>query len=155
MALKTLAKYMDTIVTRRETASTAQDRGAWWHKHPCQAHQRPPAAHKSTAAVHHHWSPSPRHQTGAADCAASTYNGFRASCHFHRTVRSGTTEKPCKFLITGISRPNSEGFYVIPSVLSITAKRKITALAMCPDPSCFIPCELMIAQALSFTWTTL
>lgn len=28
MALKTLAKYMDTIVTRRETASTAQDRGA-------------------------------------------------------------------------------------------------------------------------------
>lgn len=39
-------------------------------------------------------------------------------------------------------------FFVLPSVLSVISKQKIIVLAICPDPLCFIPQGLVIAQAI-------
>lgn len=59
----------------------------------------------------------------------------------------GPEPKPRKLLIMGVSRVHAKGFYVLPTVLSVTSSQKITVLAICPDSLCFLPKGLITAQA--------
>lgn len=45
-------------------------------------------------------------------------------------------------------RSRTEGFFALPSVLSVTFQQENTVLAMCPDPPRFIPQGLVIVQAI-------
>lgn len=70
------------------------------------------------------------------------------STHTISSGQLGPEDQPQELLILGKCRSNTEGFFVFPFVLSITSQQEITALAICPDPRCFIPQDLTIAQAI-------
>lgn len=68
--------------------------------------------------------------------------------HVISTAQLGPEPKPREFLIMGVSRVHAEGFYVLPTVLSVTSSQEITVLAVCPDLPCFLPKGQIILQAL-------
>lgn len=68
--------------------------------------------------------------------------------HAILTGHLGPENWPCELLILGNCQSRTDGFFVLPSILLVASQKEITVLALSPDPPCFIPLELTIAQAI-------
>lgn len=86
--------------------------------------------------------PAPRCQASAKPVKITNYSTYTTS-----TGQPGPEDQPQELLILGKCRSRSEGFFVLPSVLSLTSKQETTVLAVCTDLPCFIPQRLSITQA--------